>query len=148
MAHMMSTGSVIQDTSGIMETLRAEARENLAAGPQGTRQDLVWQRYAIATTFEDAVDIMERDPELARAMLVDVVISAARLAFLQEGHWLPRAKALLTELDVLNPPLCYQVRAALCTGSTAECLALARPIVDRVVGASGFFEWESDRQPV
>ena len=105
MAHMMATGTVIHDISGIMETLRAEARENLASGPQITGQDLVWRRYAIATTLEDATDIAERDPELARAMLVDAIIAAARLAFLQEGHWLPRAKALLDELDTLNPPL-------------------------------------------
>jgi hypothetical protein len=145
MAHMMATGIVIQDASGIMETLRAEARENLASGPQLTRQDLAWRRYAIATTFEDATDIVERDPEMARAMLVDAVTGAARLAFLQEGRWLPGAKALLNELEALDPSLGHQVRTALRTGSTAECLALARQVVQHVVGSSGFFEWESDR---
>ncbi|HEV2073669.1 MAG TPA: hypothetical protein VGR29_08525 [Thermomicrobiales bacterium] len=80
-------------------------------------------------------------------MLVDVVISAARLAFLQEGRWLPGTKDLFAELDVLDPPLGLQVRNAVCTGSTVEYLALVSQIVDHVVDATGFVQWKSDRQP-
>lgn len=148
MAHMIATGQIIQDVSGIMLTLREEAAESLAAGPQLTDQDTLQRRYAIATSYEDAVDIIDRDPILASAMVIESVMNAARLAFLTQGRWLPRSKALFSDLDALDPDLSRQVREVIGASSARNQLTLARPIVQRIAGATGFFEWESDRQPI
>jgi hypothetical protein len=148
MAHMMTTGQIVRDVSGIMDALRREAQESLAAGPQMPRQEVLLRQYAVATAFEDAGDVIHRDPDLASAVLIEAVMNATRLAFLQAGQWQPRAKDLLLALENLDAVLGQQARAVLNASSVSDRLELARPVVQAVTGATGFFAWESDRQPV
>ncbi len=146
MAHMLATGVILDDDTGIMSTLRGEAEASLAAGPTVPSEALTQFRYRIATAFEDATDIRDFDADRAYAIVTEALTDAVKLHFLQQSRWLPRSKALLADLDVLDSELGGDVRSALRSLQLAERLDLARPIIHRVVGAAGFFAWESEPQ--
>jgi hypothetical protein len=146
MAHMLATGVVLEDATGILGVLREEASANLAAGPNIPAESLLQRRYMIATGFEDAIDIAGFDPDRARSIVTESLTDAVKLHFLQQGQWLPRSKALLSDLDALDPALGAGVRAALREPGIEARLALATPIIEQITGASGFFEWESEPQ--
>ncbi len=146
MAHMLATGVIIDDPTGSMATLQREARDNLAAGPTVPAEALTQLRYRIATAFEDAVDIRDGDPDRARAIVTEALTEAVKLHFLRQGRWLPHFKTMLSELDDLDPDLGADVRAALRAFGLDERIGLATPIIQRIVDAVGFFEWDSEPQ--
>lgn len=148
LVHMIATGITVHDPTGVVKSLMDEAASTLALVPQLSDLELNQRRYVIATGFEGAEDIATRDAERATVMIIDAVMQAARLVFLKAGRWLPREKDLLSELDMLKPSLASQCREIVRAGSIDEQLALARPFLHEIVGATGFFEWESDQQPV
>jgi hypothetical protein len=145
-AHMLTTGVIVEDPTGICATLQEEARTNLEAGPQMPALDLLNWQYGIATQFEDATDLRDIEPDRARTLMVDSLVQAVKWHFLNLGRWLPRSKALLDDLDALDPALGADVRAALREPDLDRMIALAEPIMRRIIGHTGFFEWESDRQ--
>lgn len=142
MAHMLATGAIVYDPTGIASTLQAEAAANLAAGPTLSDEALLTRRYAIATAFEDAEDLREIDPDRAGTLLVESLVEAVNGYFLDAGLWLPRSKALFDELDARDQALGDAVRRVLREPSLDRRLALAKPIVRRITGDAGFFEWD------
>jgi hypothetical protein len=129
LAHMLATGVILHDPEGIMAELKPEAQAILEAGPPLSDDERTVAHYMIATWFEDAEDIRERDPDRASAMLIGAVMDAIRLHFRQSGRLHPREKDLLMALDELD-----------------DRFASARPVIERVAGATGFFEWDSPRE--
>lgn len=146
MSHLIGTGLIVHDISGVMASLQGQAREILNGGPSIPPEDLTQMRYRIATVFEDAHDIRDIDRDRAHAIVTEVLTESVKLHFLQQGRWLPRYKTLLSDLDDLDPQLGGEVRSALRCSNLDERLALATPIIGRIVGATGFFEWESAPQ--
>lgn len=146
MLHMIATGVILDDPDHALADLQVTAREMLATGPTCSTEFLTILAYGIATGFEDAVDIAGIDPDRASALVTEALVSAARLLFLREGRWRPREKVLLEELDTLDAELGALVRRALNTTSIAEQIELATPVIERAVGATGFFEWETAPQ--
>ncbi len=143
MSHLIGTGEIVHDTDGVMVSLQVLARKVLDAGPAVPDEDLLQMRYRIATAFEDALDIRDIDPERAHLVVTEALTDAVKLHFLQQGRWLPRYKELLSDLDELDPDFGGVVRTALGCPDLDERLELAGPIIQRIVGATGFFEWES-----
>jgi hypothetical protein len=148
LAHMMATGVILHDPDGLMADLAQGARDSMDTVPPMSAEQETSARYMIATQFEDAEDVRERDPDRAAAMLVKAVIDAARLRFRQAGRWLPREKELFTALDDLDPALGALVRQVMRATTLDARFAAAQPIVAQVAGATGFFPWDSDPQPL
>jgi len=143
MSHLIGTGEIVHEIGGVMASLKALAGEILDAGPAVSLEDLTQMRYRIATAFEDAHDIRDVDPDRAQTIVTEALTEAVKLHFLQEGRWLPRYKVLLADLDDLDPDLGHATRSALGCPDLDERLDLATPIIQRIVDATGFFEWES-----
>ncbi len=146
MSHLIGTGEIVNDSGGVMTSLQELARQTLDGGPSVSDEDLIQMRYRIATAFEDAHDIRDIDPDRAHSIVTEALTEAVKLHFLQQGRWLPRFKALLSDLDNLEPDLGQATRSALRCPDLDERLELATPIFQRIVGATGFFEWESEPQ--
>jgi hypothetical protein len=146
MAHMLATGVIVEDPTGIVATLVDAARANLAAGPQVPAEALQFRQYGIATQFEDAVDLREIDQARSRSLVIDALVEAVKWHFLNLGKWLPRSKALLNDFDARDPDLGADVRAALREPDLDRQIELAEPIVRRIIGHSGFYEWDGDRE--
>lgn len=143
MSHLIGTGEIIDDSGGVMASLKSLAREILDGGPRVPVEDLVQMRYRIATAFEDAQDIRASDPDRVHAIVSEALTETVKLHFLQQRCWLPRYKTLLADLDDLDPDLGHATRSALRCRDLDELLNLTTPILQRIVGATGFFEWES-----
>ena len=147
-AHMLATGHLALDTNGLMTGFIAASRRMLAAGPQVDEAGLTFRRYETAMLFEDAVDVVDRDPELAAQLLHDAVASALRFCFWRARRWQPRNKELLTALAAIDPGVATLARRYYRTHSLDECHDLAREIILQTTGATGAFDWESPRDPL
>lgn len=147
-AHMFATGFVIFDPGGIVEPLAAEARNLLSHPPAVVEADLTAMRYGAATQFEDAEDLILRDPDGAALLLADAVYSLVRCRLAGEGGWLPRGKDQFARLLEIDPASAGMARRALWAGSSQERFEAARELCRHVTGATGFFEWTSLREQV
>lgn len=147
-AHMLATGFTISDPGGVTADLQAKARHVLAAGPETSPAALTLKRYATATWFEDAIDIAESDPELCMAFLFNAVDEALRYRFWEAGEWQPRHKDLLRSLAELDPKLADLTLAFHRAGNLTDRTKSARRVLAQSVGETGFFEWESETEPV
>lgn len=148
MAHMLATGAIIHDTGDVVATLQNTARDILTGGPNRTPEQLVQHRYAIATGFEDAVDIAAIDPEMASTLVTEAVLSSIRLLFLSAGRWLPRQKVILGEFEKMSPGWGHVARASLAPLPVTTQIETATPLIRHAAGTTGFFAWESSPQDV
>jgi predicted nucleotidyltransferase len=141
-AHMLSTGFVILDTDPMIEKLRQKAEGFLLAPPAAPRE-LIYQRYLIALLYEDAVDVVEKDPDTANMIANRAVVEMLDFCFVKAGKFLPRAKSLLTELEKVDENVSKLARSFYQATDIKEKVELAGKISDAVVGERGFFEWAS-----
>ncbi len=147
-AHMLATGHLALDTDGLMAGIIDDSRRMLEAGPQIDENGLIVQRYSTAMLFEDAVDVIEQDPELAASLLHEVVASALRFRFWQKRRWQPRNKELLSELASFDAGLVQLVRRYYRASITREGLDIAREILLHTTEKTGAFDWETPRDPL
>ena len=147
-AHMFATGFVIFDADACVEALRERAVAVLGTPPDPSPEFLVRYRYAVATGLEDAEDVASADPDLCAALLHRAVESAIEYRFWVGHRWQPRPKDTLAALGTLDAPLAAAVRAFYRAADLRERGRLAREIVGRTSGATGFFEWESPVEPL
>jgi hypothetical protein len=147
-AHMLATGHPMYDPQGVARDLQQQSARILEGGPDPSPSQITQLRYTVATMFEDAEDLGERDPDLCRAFLYSAVADAVRLRYLLANTWQPRPKELLAGLATLDPELEAGIRAFYRSTDLPSQLDLARTIIQRTAGVTSFFEWESERQPV
>ena len=147
-AHMLVHGFVILDQHPVIEQLRQRAERLLASPPSLSDDQHIWKRYWASNLFEDAVDVAERDPQTAQIFLSQAVLAMLQYRFQAAGHFIPRTKELLVQLDVLDPPLGELARQFYASGDFATRLAAAGQMADLTLGVRGFFEWESGDEMV
>jgi hypothetical protein len=143
-AHMLATGTVVYAADPALERLRELAAAALASDPEPSAAKLTTLRYTAATWLEDAEDVADEDPELGFALLCRAVEGAIEYRFWAARRWQPRYKDTLRALEALDGGLASDVRAFYRTADPTERRTLAHGIVARSVGATGFFEWESE----
>lgn len=145
MMGMLSTGVIVKDTDNVLAGLVVHAKELFEAGPRASELLTTSWRYRIASLLEDAGDIRDEDMVLSSAMVTEALRDAIRYSLVMSGRWIPREKALLQTFDDVRPDLAQAIRAAL--GSDLDLrLDSAKPCIESLVGASGFFPWESPVQ--
>jgi hypothetical protein len=142
-AHMVGTGFVVFDPTGIMAQLQAEAREWLARPDVFHPDDAERSRYAAASHLEDGADITPSDPAAAALILGRAVIQMLEFWVRSHGRPLPRSKALLREVALHEAELGQLVDTYVAATSPIARLEAAHRIADRTIGARGFFEWDS-----
>lgn len=142
MLGILSSGIPLQDDQGLLGPLIAEAKRLFASGPSISDQALTALRYNTVSKFEDAVDLAIDDPDRSHAFVVEALLLAARLRFLQDGRWQPREKDLFTHLAAIDPPLGEALRQVF-DAPRLGWIELATPIIRQIAGSDRFFEWES-----
>ena len=141
-AHMLVTGSVVLKRDPVVDELIAEAHDWLAKTPDLDEATLTQRRYFIADRFENAVDLHKRDPITARLLLYNAVFALLGYRFLAANRHRPRDKELLSALADLDAPLAQQMRDFDAAPTVAAQIAIAREVMQAVIGVTGFFEWE------
>ncbi|XXX81987.1 nucleotidyltransferase domain-containing protein [Sorangium sp. So ce134] len=146
-AHMIATGYPVLG-SPLLDELRAEAAAWLARRAELSPEQDVWARYSAATLLEDAVDVAERDPVMASALLAEAVMEMLRYHLLARSGVLPRTKELFAELDRSDPDVARDARRFFEAAALEDRMSAAHAIADACIRARGFFPWESERIPV
>ena len=142
-AHMLATGVAVYASDPVLERLRRLAAAELETRPEPSRVALDQRRYTAASSLEDAEDVAAADPALCALILHRAVDAAITCRFWLAPAWQPRGKDTLSALTKLDPPLAELARAFYVEADLGRRRALAREIVQRVTGETGFFEWES-----
>jgi hypothetical protein len=146
-AHMIGTGFVVLDEDPVVGLLRGKARALLASQPE-VPENPTYPRYIMASLFEDVLDVRRRDPRTARMILFNAVERMLRHAFTKAGRWTPRTKDLQRELASLDHELGRLAARFYRARTLRGQIGIGCRIADRVIGCRGFFEWESDPEPV
>jgi len=140
-AHMLSTGFVVLDLDPVIGDLQNKA-ERLLSQPPEAPKDLTYQRYLSALLFEDAEDIVSRDPETAEMIVYRAVAEMLVFCFIKAGIFIPRQKSMLEELANLDTKVAKLARDFYRASTLDEKMELAGRIADQTIGKRGFFEWE------
>lgn len=152
MAHMLATGTVLQDDTGCLALLVEEAQRLLSSAPARSEDGDIADRYAAACAVEDALDLLtdqagsesiQGDTRLVLYRAVDAMI---QYAFSSRGQWLPRGKERLEALARADPESAMALRAVLDARSNNTAAIELDAAARMLVGSTGFFEWESGLQ--
>jgi uncharacterized protein (TIGR02246 family) len=147
-AHMIATGVVVFQCSPVIEELRREAGEWLGRiSPLGD-DEIVRQRYAAASRFEDAVDVAASDPDTSAMLMGQAVTAMLEHDCRVKDGRIPRGKDLLGAVARRDPELSALARTFYSATSHTDRIAAGQAIADRTVGHRGFFEWDSGSEPV
>jgi hypothetical protein len=138
---MLATGFVILDFDPIVQKLQKKAKSLLMSPPEAPK-DSTMQKYMAALVYEDAVDIIERDPEAAEMIAYRAVAEMLNFCFIKTGRFIPRQKSLLLELGKIDPKVSALARRFYQAATIGEKMELAGRIADHTIGKRGFFEWE------
>ena len=141
-AHMLTTGFVVYGEHALLAELRQQAQELLAAPPAAEAVPLLWARDLAGNLYEDAQDVVARDPATALLFLSQAVHAMLQYAFQERGLFLPRQKELLLRLEALDPALGQAARRFYTAPDLAARRQAAEQIAALTVKETGFFEWE------
>jgi predicted nucleotidyltransferase len=147
-AHLLASGSVVYQADRIGDDVQAQARAALRRPPEPTPAGLTRLRYRAVNWLDDATDVAADDPETCSALAAHAVEEAVCYRFWTARRWQPRPKDTLRALAAVDADLAQHVRAFYRAPDAAVRLRLAHRIVADAVGATGFFEWESDVEAV
>ena len=149
-AHMFATGDVVLARGPVLDELRAEAATWLARPRRPSPAEAIALRYAAATLYEDATDLLDAVPpdEAAGTLLLGRAVEAmlelrCRLAI----GTVPRGKDLLTRATEADPTLGAAARIVYSDASLAARRAAADRCADLALGVRGFFAWDSAPDP-
>ena len=148
-AHMLSTGVplVVQDGARL-ERLLEEASAALSRPPHWDEASLTRARYAAATLVEDALDCWERDQVTAHHLLSKGIDSCLAYWYMSQGRNIPRNKEIAAQVTRSDPELGELLRRFFRSTEEEERWESGLCVADRVLSTRGFFEWESEREPI
>lgn len=147
-ANMLATGFVVWSNGPMIDVLRAESHEWLAKTTPLVPVELTPARYAIATRFEDALDVAETDPATSRMLMTRAVTGMLELECRVRSGRLPRGKDLLASARAANPEVGALAAIFFSDAPSQQRREAAEAIADRTIGARGFFQWDSGPGPV
>jgi len=146
-AHILATGVVhIGSDNETVQELIASAKTYINKTEPLSEGQMAFRRYSLANLLEDATDMIETDKATAQHILDRLMQDVVAFVYHTNGKPLPRIKerlALLQEADAVIARLVAQYYAA---ASVEERYAIAKSVIEMLVGESGFFEWSSERE--
>ncbi len=146
-AHMLATGVVVYRSDPVVDGLRAEAREWLTRHAVLSESERTRMRYAIATRLEDGLDVAGTDDVTAMLFLTDAVIAMLEYDCRVHDGRIPRRKELMAVVGARSPELARLAAAFSRATTMAERVENAVQLAERVIGARGFFPWDSGPEP-
>ncbi|GMQ86286.1 MAG: hypothetical protein BMS9Abin07_1859 [Acidimicrobiia bacterium] len=140
---LMAFGHIIYDPDGVFARLRADALDVMERGPTVPEETLTVRRYGAVDRMDNALDVVDRDPTMARILATEAVSQAIAVWFVERGGWIPRGKDRLQALRTIDPEAAIAVERFIDSGSVSE----AEEAIAVLLGVGGFFEWDSLPEP-
>lgn len=147
-AHMWANGFVVLNADPLVDSLRQEAAAWLQKRPDPTPLALTMKRYFNADAFENALDLVERDPAMALLLMHEAIWQMVNQRFLIANHNIPRHKEILAKLKELDPQAGELLQRFLLEPNLAQKFALGQQVAQTLNGAIGFFEWETGLETI
>jgi hypothetical protein len=138
---------VILDHDPVIDELQKKAASLLLEPPPAPK-DLIYQKYLIALLYEDAVDVVGKDPDTAHMIVNRAVVEMLNFCFIGLGKFIPRQKSLLNELRKVDVNIAELAHNFYRTAALPEKMEIAGQIADKIVGERGFFESKSNPLPL
>jgi hypothetical protein len=142
-AALMAFGHIVYDPDGVFGELRQDALDVLERGPAVPEETITIRRYGAVDGMDNALDIADRDPAMARILATEAVSQAIAVWFIERGGWTPRAKDRLQALRDVDPQAADAVVVFIESGNITD----AESAIGVLLGVAGFFEWESIPEP-
>ncbi|MCH8129386.1 MAG: hypothetical protein IIC70_05730 [Acidobacteria bacterium] len=136
---LMAFGHIIYDPDGVFARLQADALDVMERGPTVPEETVTVRRYGAVDQMDNALDVADRDPAMARILATEAVSQAIAVWFVERGGWIPRGKDRLQGLRMVDPEAAIAVERFVESGSVAE----AEEAIAVLLGVGGFFEWDS-----
>ena len=143
MAHMLTTGVLAYSSSPETDSILEHARESLKRGTQFSEAALKQQRYGAACLYEDAFEVADRDATNAMLILARAVEATVRYWFASRQRWSVRPKEQFQQINLDDPITGKSIEQILLAPLVVDRMAAARDLAQRVIGHTGFFEWDS-----
>jgi predicted nucleotidyltransferase len=147
-AHMLSTGFVLFENEPVIAKLRKMGEDLLQQKPVYSQTSLLFARYLAGNTYEDALDLVEKDAPAAYMLLERAVHQMIEYFYRYSGHFLPRVKETLSRLNDIDPQTAQLARQFFSEARFEQRLAFAAELAERTIAVYGFFEWESEPEQV
>jgi hypothetical protein len=141
---LLLDSQVLLDVNGVVAELREEARTVRMTGPQVPTAVVQQRTYLAIDTLDNARDLVDRDPALARLLASSAVQEALAMAYVLAGNWIPRDKDLIEGLEIVCPQAVEAIRGFGDDPSPDR----AGAVLNAVFGHDTFFEWESTPEAV
>ena len=143
MAHMLATGVLVYSSSPQTDSILEHARESLKRGAQFSEAALERQRYAAACLYEDAFEVADRDATNAMLILARAVEATVRYWFASRQRFSVRFKEQFQQINLDDPTTGRLIEQTLLAPVIVDRIAAAHDLAQRVIGHTGFFEWDS-----
>ena len=147
-AHMLATGTVVYAAAPLIDELRTEAGQWLRRRTNLPDAEITHARYTIATRVEDGADVTESDAHTAAMLLSDAVRQMIEFFCRTRLGRVPRTKEMFATAAAEDSEVGRLTTAFYDAPSPEERLRIAQSLSDRIVGAHGFFVWDSGPEPV
>jgi len=147
-AHMLATGHVVLARDAVVDVLQREATAWLARPSYPGEAALTRARYAAASLYEDATDVLASDPATGALLLARAVSAMLELRCRVVLGTIPRGKDLLARVRAADPTVGEDAARFFSDAPLVERQAAAERIADRTLGVRGFFAWDSGPEPV
>ncbi|MDA8345710.1 MAG: nucleotidyltransferase domain-containing protein [Thermaerobacter sp.] len=147
---MFAHGLIVEDSTGQVAELQAEASRIWRAGPPPAdpKWTALW-RYALCDVVKDVQDLQDDDPRSAEWLTGQGVLSALVGHYRLNRRWLPQQKYLLKDLSCWDESSAALARDALDPSrSIAERVDALWALSHRTLSpVGGWLEhWDSDRE--
>jgi hypothetical protein len=147
-AHMLATGFVVFAASAALSELRAEAQMWLERRGEVSETEAIMTRYSIASRLEDGIDVIDTDAATATMLLSGAVTALLEFFCKSRLGCIPRSKALLATVAAEDSALGAFAVQFFDAPNAAERADTALALADGIIGARGFFPWDSGAGPV
>jgi predicted nucleotidyltransferase len=147
-AHMLATGVVLYRSDPVVDDIRTEAREWLARRTLISDAERTHTRYSLATRLEDGLDVAGTDDVTATMLLTDTVTAMLEYACRVHDGQIPRRKDLIAVVGARAPDVARLAQAFSRAATVTERVEHAVQLADQIIGARGFFPWDSGPEPI
>ena len=143
-ANMIATGRlVLGENDPHIMALVEDAKHYAYLANSLTDEQATFQKYAIATLFEDATDTIVSNPSTSLYILEKAIAQSIEFLFAARQQPLPRIKERLNTLASLEPAIGSLVKQYYQATDIMKKYELAKLIVLNVTENLGFFEWST-----
>lgn len=135
---LLIDGIALHDPNAVVARLTEGARLAYDRGPRVSEYETTLRRLA-ADLLGSARDVHARDPLTSLLLASAAVKEAMALSYPRSRQWTPRDKDIRAGIADLNPAAVGPL-AAYAENPSPDTAAV---VLGSLIGATGFFEWES-----